>query len=452
MSSKFSSAHVRVIVDSAPEGKYGTFVPGQTISGKAIYTPQLQVDIDMVEVVFKGKCFTQITETNANNGTTSKTTHFREKIVLFRYSQTVFRGPHTIPAGTYEWPFTFKLPEKAMHNRKAQTKDHLFQMGEQDLPPSFKLKCDVHADPPKAEVTYQIKAKINPGRLMHSAQGCFEVPVWPVSLTPLAKPLPLDGPCHGNGRFKDRRLRPAQHTFKEKMSHIFTSDPALKTPEINISVSVKIPRIVGVSQPMPIEISCNYRRTGENDPKDPNLVLMDCRIILKTYADVRAMRTTKDHMKPGKQTVVSHTIRGNKNTLPLDGSFIPITTPLCLADMTSKVHGLVPNFKTWTINTTYKLTIKIRIRHADIDHAWEFENKRPFEILPENLPTPGYTPLQPAAYVEPDASALYPPQLSSEAQASSRSQFPPAFNGALAPPSYDSDDVWRARTDAKGVY
>ena len=446
-------SHIDIVVDTAPQGKYGTFVPGQDIAGKAIYSPPNQVDVDNVDIIFKGTCYTDIKERhgNGNNGGRS-TRHYRETIVLFRFLSCLFRGPNTLQAGRYEWPFSFTLPDGATYERKSQSLDRQFQVGAQSLPPSFNLNSEIHAHPPDATISYRLKVKVNPGRMLHSAERVYEIPVWPVSPTPLSLPQPTDTPCQGDGRFKSKDLRPVQHTFKEKLNHVFTSDPSLKTPEINISAVVKAPRSAGISQPLPIEIACTYRRTGETDPEKPNLNLRDCQVVLKAYVFARSMGNFSDHSNDGKQTVISRTIASGHRQMPIDGSFIPMCEPICLADMSKTGHGLVPSFKTWTISMTYKLTIRVSISHAESGHVLEFESKVPFEILPEPSSTPAYAAIQPTQmYNEGDPSALYPPQLPPDAQPSGSNNTPP-FYDASAPPSYDSRDVWHTNQEAKKIY
>jgi hypothetical protein len=322
MIGKYAPEHIGIILDSAPEGNFNTFVPGQMVSGKVVYSPPYQIDIDRIEIVFKGKCFTLIKEQHSN-GTSTYTTKYPEKIVLMRLSEDLFRGPSTLQHGRYEWPFSFRIPDRAIYHRKAQSRDGRFQMGEQSLPPSFKLESESHSHPPEAKVSYELKVKINPGKMrLRSTQLVHEIIVWPISKTPLPAPVPSQCYCTGDGRFKSNKLRPEKHTFKEKLSHVFTSDPSLKTPEINLAASITMPHSVGISQQMPLEISCKYKKIGENDPEQPELTIFDCQVVLKSYVSVRAMGTITDHHKDGKQTVISRTIPGNNSRVPLDGSFI----------------------------------------------------------------------------------------------------------------------------------
>ncbi|KAI5203596.1 hypothetical protein E4T39_04096 [Aureobasidium subglaciale] len=440
-----SSQHITTIVDSKPQGLLGTFIPGQTISGKVVYNPPTQVDIDQVVIICKGTCYTKITERHGNN-----TSHYREKITLFRDQDTIFRGPHTISSGRYEWPFRFELPIGTDYLRKERSKDHLFQLGSQGLPPTFNFYSAGFSTPPEAKITYQLKVKINPGRVLRTTQSRLELPLWPISPTPLRAPLPLDGPCNGDGRFKSKALRPAQHTFKEKMSHVFGSDPALKTPEINIAVSFKMPRCVSAAQAMPLSVSCKYTRRGQNDPEAPELAFDSCQFILKAHVDARAKGTIGDHYKNGKSTVIDHCMPGNKMLLPLDGSWVPISDSVRLADMTKRVpHHLAPTFKTFTVAMSYKMAVKVRIRHLQLGRVWQLESKFPFEILPGEVEVPVYTQQQQAASSEAGPSALYPPQLQAGNEIPSSSAVLPGYEPAPAPPSYNSGDVWTAAPDVK---
>ena len=97
------------------------------------------------------------------------------------------------------------------------------------------------------------------------------------------------------------------------------------------------------------------------------------------------------------------------------------------------------------------MVVKIRIRHVQTGHIWKFECKFPFEILPGEVEVPAYSKQQTSS-VEAGPSALYPPQLQNENEASSSSAAPPEFRGDLAPPSYNSGDVWRTEPDLKRAY
>lgn len=381
--------------DSDPlngSGPFPTFVPGQTVSGKVTYAVQTQKRIDEVVIILKGKCFTWIKRSNGNNSTV-----YKEKIVLFRFRETVFRGPYEMQSANFEWPFSFVLPESTNHVR-GNPNSALYTDGPQPLPPSVDVQNEGFGSHCKAIISYDLKVKVNPDRLLHSEKVSQRLVVVPYSSSPLPQPVPTRV-IFDTQEWTSKQLRPEQHSFKQKMSHVFSNDPSLKTPTIRFGATAHFPRAASIWQPMPISFSIQHRRMGPTDPENPVLVLDSVQLELKAYTNLQVSGTFSNHDSSAKSSLGSHTIRGQHVLLPLDDQPIQVTDNFRLVDL-CREWRLTPSFGTYTINQSYTLKLTAYVRHPDTGHVFKLETKTPFEIRPIENPNAGTT-AAPVPQIEP---------------------------------------------------
>lgn len=412
-------------------GDFPTYVPGQRVSGKVHFLLQAQKDIESIVIEFEGKCYTRVKRTNGNN-----TTYHSETIDLFRFSQTLFRGPYTMQPISKEWPFSFTIPESSSFSRDHSGRDSIiYDSKPQRLPPSL----DIHpasGKSIKAMVYYHLTAKINPNAFMGKKETVLPIVLVPFSKTPPSEPSKV--PIWINQQvYRSSSLRPEKHSFKQKMSHVFWSDPSLKTPCVNFAPKAYLPTSASIWQPLPIEISIQHVPTGPTDPEKPTLILDAVTLQLKQYTVVRVKSTFGNYGDDmGKSMLATHTIRAG-TILPLDGHQIEISNTFRLADMLKEVYRLAPSFFTYTINQSYSLKMIATVRHEESGHRYNFDAKTKFTILPMYDPNPS----------RPELVVTSPTTVASPSEDSPAYTFDnielPAYEGPSS-----SSSVWQAAPDA----
>lgn len=143
-------------------------------------------------------------------------------------------------------------------------------------------------------------------------------------------------------------------------------------------------------QPLPLAISVQHRQFGPTDPANPTIILGKVVLTLKQY-HIRRVRQG-DRVRDTSSFFATRGILSGKQ-LALDNTPIHLCTVnadgtdvinLRLADCATQPSLLVPSFITYTINMHYKLKITVSILHAETGHAFTFETKIPFTILPPN--------------------------------------------------------------------
>ncbi|KAF2225680.1 hypothetical protein BDZ85DRAFT_257899 [Elsinoe ampelina] len=423
-------------VDLGVQPSSHIFTAGDTIRGKVTYKIQPQAGqekLDDVQLVFRGKMTTKISRSNGNNRKTN-----REEIYLFKNVTTLFRGPFDMSPQTLEWPFEVSFPVSSSWDRDKHGDDPKYAPpGEIPLPPSF----SVSIGGAEAVVDYMLKVKINEGSLTRSREEVIPLRFNPLSPSPVPDPvlqlarLPITS-------WSSRDLRPERHDFKQKMRHVFTSDPSLKTPEIRFTSKLGIPSRLCPGQNAPLAFSLTYTRSNDVDPVAPTLILEHVRVVIKTNTIFRARSTFSDWDKEEQQEKAAVSYRCNI-PMPLDGSDVhPVadfglhsfkTTPSSPPMVAAR--ALPPDFITWTINHSHYLKATILIRHKETDKLFEIKSERlRFEYYPPHDRSGWETPgeksggdAQLPSYGEAGGSTA---PAYEEGQAGSSSAAPP-------PPTYD---------------
>lgn len=374
--------------DNIVQGSRGviTFVPGQTVSGKVTLLLHSEKEIETVDIELEGQCITKFC--SAKSGTVSET------IPLFSISQTLLKGPFKMQPTTKSWLFSFKLPESSnFYRHRYNQEDTIFNHGPQSLPPSLdKGSAGMRFE---AIVTYNLMARINnPSSLFGGfKQSVLPIVVLNVSQEPPPRPSTRQIPITSQ-KYKSDLLRSQQLTMKQKISYIFTRDPALKTPSITLGATAYIPSKASAWQYLPLSVSFQYQRIDRTDPPHPTLILERVILQLKEFTSISAkteyqidssILSTQRYLF-GKKIRLDNTIFliSNHPALVEDPKAI---VPVRLVDMVAEdcrlvLTRLVPSFTTYTINHYYKLSMACVVLHPETGHQFTLEAERRFQMLP----------------------------------------------------------------------
>lgn len=430
-------SQIVITLDGKDHERNPTFAPGEVVSGIVRFTLVEQKKIDLIVIILEGEVFTDVVRKSGNNSRS----HHKEKIPLFMMSKTLFTGPYTMQQNCLEWPFSFTLPERTTIKREDHRADDInFDPGHQPLPPSTDIECG-GIRPIKARVSYCLKAVINPYSLLRSKEFPLPIIVAPLSPDALAQPT-LSALRVEEQFYRSNSLRVEQHSFKQKMKHVFGDDPSLKTPAVNFRPAVYLPKAASTSQPFPIALSINRIMSSTNDPENPVLILDQIHLRLKQYTSVRVKSLVGNYNDDGSQDVAQQLI-SPRVQLPLDGTYVKIKDLFQISKMRRDPMPLPPSFKTYTINQHYKLKVAIHVSlvHPNTRHIYQFDAETAFTLLPS------------------EACSLLPPfaqQAPDELQPSygSDGAAPPAYDGpssSTSGPAYSSENEKSTKLDAGAI-
>ncbi|KAF4553782.1 Hypothetical protein D9617_6g095150 [Elsinoe fawcettii] len=424
------------------------FAPGDVIHGKVIYDIRgSQEKLDDVQVVFRGKMTTKITRNSGGgaNGNRQRKTN-REEIYLFKNSVQLFRGPFDMQPQRLEWPFEVQFPDACSWNREKHGDDQTYAPpGQIPLPPSFSMSLGSA----EAVVDYLLKVKVNDGSLTRSQEQVIPLQFSPLAPTPQPDPI-LRLVSFPYTKWSSRELRPEKHDFKQKMRHVFTSDPSLKTPEINFSLKFGIPNRMYPGQVAPLALALTYKQSAPVDPEAPTLVLESLGISLKSNTIFRARSTFSDWDKDEQQQVAYVSYKCN-TPMPLDGTTIHPVADFGIASFqrSSQAKGqmLPPDFISWTINHSHYVKANVCIRHKESGHLFEIKSERiGFQFCP-----PHERGMWMAGEKAPTAEVQLPAYAEGEPGPSMAPPYGEDQAGPSAPPGYDGPSMGYAADKQREV-
>ncbi|KAJ9627896.1 hypothetical protein H2203_003115 [Taxawa tesnikishii (nom. ined.)] len=346
---------INIIFDG---GRKPYYRGGDTISGVLTYRIPSQETLDGVVVILKGKMSAEIVR-----GAGESRRRHTEKIELFRSQQTLYSGSYTIQPQTMSWPFSLTFPEYTQFTRSNGVGDPTYENEPHPLPPTIAVRNG--SGPPVAPV-------------------------------PIVHPLDFT-------RWSSSSLRPEQHTFKQKLAHVFTSDPSLATPVIKFLCSVQIPARAEPWTPLPISLSLKHILETPNDPAEPTLVLEQVDLQLKSYSHIRVKALVSGRGECTSSVVATKTLHPSPSSpaattpsknlparlnahvlrLPLDNTPVVVTQDFTLASMNQTDSGIVPDFSSYIVAHAHRLKITASIRHQESGQLFSVEGpKLGFEVLP----------------------------------------------------------------------
>lgn len=383
---------INIIFDG---GRKPYYRGGDTISGVLTYRIPSQETLDGVVVILKGKMSAEIVR-----GAGESRRRHTEKIELFRSQQTLYSGSYTIQPQTMSWPFSLTFPEYTQFTRSNGVGDPTYENEPHPLPPTIAVRNG--SGRAKGKIEYTLKVKINPDRLLHSDSKKLALDVVSTTREPPVAPVPIVHPLDFT-RWSSSSLRPEQHTFKQKLAHVFTSDPSLATPVIKFLCSVQIPARAEPWTPLPISLSLKHILETPNDPAEPTLVLEQVDLQLKSYSHIRVKALVSGRGECTSSVVATKTLHPSPSSpaattpsknlparlnahvlrLPLDNTPVVVTQDFTLASMNQTDSGIVPDFSSYIVAHAHRLKITASIRHQESGQLFSVEGpKLGFEVLP----------------------------------------------------------------------
>lgn len=403
------------------------FTSGETVSGKLRLEYSKDEPIDVLRLSFSGNVHTltkKIIETVVSTGPEggamqrSSVISSRETVPLFGFNKTFINDHWTLPSEVCEWPFEFVFPELTqpyrpdLFERPDKLSDRVgdleFPEHPHPLPPSFSVKEGEY----RAAVEYELVARLEFEGSGSPVEAYLTVAFGRspdhAAIEPRVFPHVLEPQWQ-----KHRCFRPRPHTLVQKIMHILTKRPDLRTPCVRFVPTLWIPDVVKMGQTISIVFGIEHIRERPVDPEELTLVIKALRVkLVYTTAWVGELETYSHDL--------AFTLFSNvrmDSVLPLDNDKSILVEGVLIP------HKGLPCFSTYTVRRDSYLNIEAVIRctkplNAHKDNPFEISCKVPVELVgkPEEPATKRERSLRPASSVGSFASTVrFHPTTKSEA-------------------------------------
>jgi len=347
----------------------GYYYPGQEIRGNVIFQLPKQRKIASASITFRGKIDTEHIESRRS---TAGNTHgprarAHEVMRLFEYSHSLFQGPFDVPPQTFSWPFTFTIPKHVEQRRIGNKSPGFIPDGIAPLPPSFTWEDHTFTHDARARIKYKLVAYVDSGGLFKNEETELAVPIYRYTRVPPPIPQILKHEFFPSQCWSSRDLRNQPHTLKQKLKHITSSDPELKTPCIAFKAYVHFPLQLAPHQKTAIAFSILHHRVTPNDPESPDLVLDALRLNLKSHTAMTAARSgfgpsfslMGDRYCEGRNPEAGKTLSFAPARLSLTGEEVYLSNDVCLADWRQGGLPYMGDFETYTIKSAHVMKVEV---------------------------------------------------------------------------------------------
>jgi hypothetical protein len=389
-------AEIRISFDKPTTHIYG---PGELVSGKAIFVPNFNSRLRALEVCLRGECYT------SSLGSQAKVSH---AVPLFDISSELLQTVYTYKAETYEASFQFKFPSKTAMPRSLgpEALSDLFNQNIQLLPDSFvistrnTLQC----------VRYFIHVQLH-GRSKAVAEATvlfrqsFVTTDTDINFTSSSKQkIETNGPIIPDRGMKLRYMDAPQDSSRQASELLKKEKPVLslhalplqsahqtawleraryakanrqlqtmewflkpwKTPRILFMPSIYMPKKIAVGQEMPILLAIDSIRNPMWKSNDFVFRLLGFSIAVTAHTRTIMQNRPSKHMY-GRCLELSYSVlevEGLQSPLTIDGSLT------CLVTNFKILPGVIPSFKTYTINRGYSVDIFLRFQFDGDELQW----------------------------------------------------------------------------------
>lgn len=354
-----------------------TFVPGQAISGRVVYTPASRKNIDEVIIILSGRCYTVIRRPDVGGGFGKDS--YTEDIELFRTTRTLLTGPYTLQNRTV-WQFGFILPNETNYARSTGKDNWLYHDDPHELPPSVRSAGDGHT----ARLTYSLKVVVNPGSHLHSEDWTLPINVTNCSYQSLPAPESLQCMFEEVSHQKFKQTTTEKASLRVRIGHAFRKD-SFHSPSVPFVANAYMPAAASMTQPLPISLSIQSIPNAKASRLTLTTAVLE--LTAKTHLRVNLRQTDYDEKiweEIGHRTIIETSV-----PLPANGEATKVPKSVRLADLVPDQdrHRISPSFKSYTVNRSYYLKLHASVHDALSDHTFHIESRIPFLILPMEHPS-----------------------------------------------------------------
>lgn len=181
-------------------------------------------------------------------------------------------------------------------------------------------------------------------------------------------------------RWRSSVLRPKKHTLKQKLRHVVTQNPSLRTPCIGLLPTVHCPESISPQQDIAVALSLQLIRPNPAvDPKHVDCSLQRLTVSIATYNTTLCRGGIQPDITQDCRKCVN---RRNLNTpLPLDGTPFSLVSTLRL----NNDAECIASFSTFIIARSYTLDVEVTLKCGP--KTFVVNSSTRLEILPGTSPS-----------------------------------------------------------------
>ncbi|KAF2813187.1 uncharacterized protein BDZ99DRAFT_568429 [Mytilinidion resinicola] len=360
--------------------RHRVYRPGNKVEGVVSFFPTTQQHIKSLTLDFSGRCVTKTTRPQYARPSDGRPPileglkRFEAEATLFRFERSLLVDC-TVTAKRHSWPFEFTFPSHTRDRYPKWADSSKFPKDVHQLPPSYHIYMD---EPGKeASITYGVTANVSYGRwqyksdkaALHDLKFFNDSNVRPHLIAPTPMPHVLK-----EQRWTSTALRPAKHTLKQKLEHVVTHNPNLRTPSISIVPTVYCPPSISPQQDIPLKVSIQHiRRRPAVDPERIDCIFKSLTVSITTYNRTVCEGGIQDVTEQRRNCV---TRRDINTSIPLDDSPFSLVSNLRLDDNAQ----CIASFATFTASRSYTLDIEMEAKCGP--KTFIINSSTPLEILP----------------------------------------------------------------------
>jgi hypothetical protein len=389
-------AEIHIQIDKPAKHVYG---PGESVVGKAVFMPNFNARLRALQVCLRGECYT------SGLGSQAKVSH---TVPLFDISSELLQTVYTYKARTYEAPFHFEFPLKtSMHHPMGpEALRGLFNQDVQLLPDSFTISARNTVQCIRYFIHVELHGRT---RAVAEAAVLFRQPFSTIRADMmLSNPeLPkarTNSPMIPPRGMKLRNTEASRHSSRRTSKVVKMWKPSLslhtlplrsaqqnawlerakyakangqlktmewflkpwKTPRILFMPSIYLPKTVSVGQEIPILLAIDSIRNPMWKSNDFVFRLLGFSIAVTAHTRTILKSRPSRHMY-GRCMELSYSVldvEGLRAALRIDGY------PTHLVSNFKILPGVIPSFKTYTINRGYSVDIFLRFQFDGEDLSW----------------------------------------------------------------------------------
>lgn len=181
-------------------------------------------------------------------------------------------------------------------------------------------------------------------------------------------------------RWRSSVLRPKKHTLRQKVRHVVTQDPTLRTPCIGLIPTMHCPESISPQQDIKVALGLQHVRPNPAvDPKHVDCSLQNLTVSITTYNSTLCEGGIQPDITQDRRKCVT---RRNMNTpVPADGTPISLVSTLRL----NNDAECIASFSTFTIARSYTLDVEVTLKCGP--KTFVINSSTPLEILPGTSPS-----------------------------------------------------------------
>lgn len=351
-----------------------SYTVNSTVTGAVILTGTGDVDVGHISIAFSGQCKSKIVVSRGNNGSST----YRGRVHLFRSTQKLFSGPHTLHSNEHSWPFTFRFPAtcgNSQGDKFQPVRQNMYQLFSgyfnddvnQPLPSTYVLADRGFHTRKSGYVSYQLEAIL----YKHSS-GPFSSPQSStVKKLLYIRPRDEAHPSPQIYTFQEPFVCQSMHLLPEYETRNLTLKERFlslrsEKPSASFKITLDMPTVGVCGQALPMYLSAEHDLEKSTSPDLPTLLLKSVKVHLQACAAVRcandgfsSLFSEGDREECWDEEISIGALETKEHPLPISERMYLGTIMNLKLGKNSGFSRLDPSFSTFNLELHYKLRVKV---------------------------------------------------------------------------------------------